>query len=86
MGVKSGVSDLILPYPKGQYIGLFVEMKYGYNKLQDSQIEFLKDMSNNGHYVATCYTADDAIEIIKEYLNEKLKFPNNSIIKNGKTK
>ena len=28
MGVKSGVSDLCLPYPKGIYCGLYIEMKY----------------------------------------------------------
>lgn len=81
MGVKSGVSDLYLPYPKGSYIGLFIEMKYGNNKLQDSQKEFLKDMSENGHYVITCYKAEDAIETIKDYLNQKLKYPNNTILK-----
>ena len=31
MGVKAGVSDLCLPYPKGSYCGLFVEMKFGNN-------------------------------------------------------
>lgn len=81
MGVKSGVSDLYLPYSKGSYIGLFIEMKYGNNKLQDSQKEFLKDMSENGHYVITCYKAEDAIETIKDYLNQKLKYPNNAILK-----
>ena len=29
MGVRSGVSDLCLPYPKGIYHGLYIEMKYG---------------------------------------------------------
>lgn len=28
MGVKSGVSDLCLPYPKGIYCGLYIEMKF----------------------------------------------------------
>lgn len=81
MGTKAGVSDLCLPYPNKTYIGLYIEMKYGKNKLQDSQIEFLKDMAENGHYVVTCYKADDAIETIKDYLNNKLKHPNNTILK-----
>lgn len=38
MGVKSGVSDLHLPYAKGVYIGLYIEMKYGTGRHQDSQI------------------------------------------------
>lgn len=68
MGVKSGVADLHLPYAKGVYIGLYIEMKYGTGRHQDSQIEFLHDMAKNGHYVATCYTAGDAITVLEEYL------------------
>ena len=45
MGVKAGVSDLCLPYPKGIYHGLFIEMKYGRNRQQDTQKEFLADMA-----------------------------------------
>lgn len=56
MGVKSGVSDLCLPYPKGIYCGLYIEMKYDKGRHQPSQKEFLTDMAAAGHYVATCYT------------------------------
>lgn len=67
MGVKAGVSDLCLPYPKGMYCGLYIEMKYGNNRLQDTQKEFLADMAEAGHFVATCYSAVEAIRIIEEY-------------------
>lgn len=40
MGVKSGVADLHLPYAKGVYIGLYIEMKYDKGRLQDSQVDF----------------------------------------------
>lgn len=69
MGVKAGVSDLCLPYPKGDYCGLYVEMKYGDGRYQPSQREFLKDMAAAGHFVATCYSAEEAIRIITKYLN-----------------
>lgn len=69
MGVKAGVSDLCLPYPKGIYCGLFIEMKYGNNRQQDTQKEFLADMAAAGHFVATCYSAEEAIAVITEYLN-----------------
>lgn len=36
---------LHLPYAKGVYIGLYIEMKYGTGRHQDSQIEFLHDMA-----------------------------------------
>lgn len=71
MGVKAGVSDLCLPYPKGIYCGLYIEMKYGNNRQQDTQKEFLADMAAAGHYVVTCYSAEEAISIITEYLGLK---------------
>ena len=33
------------------------------------QKEFLKDMAEAGHFVATCYSAEEAIEVIKKYLS-----------------
>lgn len=98
MGVKAGVSDLCLPYPKGSYCGLFVEMKFGNNRQQDTQKEFLADMAEAGHFVATCYSAEEAIKVIEEYLNlalcycpeedfnNKMSIPNNSILKDRKVK
>lgn len=68
MGVKAGVSDICLPYPRGKYCGLFVEMKFGKNKLTENQGEFLNEMAHAGHYVATCYDAEAAIEVIEKYL------------------
>lgn len=69
MGVKAGVSDLCLPYPKGIYCGLYIEMKYGDGRQQPSQKEFLKDMAEAGHFVATCYSAEEAISVITRYLS-----------------
>lgn len=96
MGVKAGVSDLCLPYPKGIYCGLYIEMKYGDNRQQTSQKEFLKDMAEAGHFVATCYSAEEAISVITEYLsladrkhmerNVRMCIQNNSILKDGKIK
>ena len=95
MGVKAGVSDLCLPYPKGSYCGLFVEMKFGNNRQQDTQKEFLADMAAAGHFVATCYSAEEAIKVIEEYLNLSdavhmernlnMSIPNNSILKEEKS-
>ena len=58
MGVKAGVSDLCLPYPKGSYCGLFVEMKFGNNRQQDTQKEFLALLLYaGGIYTVMCITA-----------------------------
>lgn len=88
MGVKAGVSDLCLPYPKGTYCGLYIEMKYGNNRQQGSQKEFLADMAAAGHFVATCYSAEEAVRVIEKYLKSdgEMGMPNNSILKGGKIK
>lgn len=85
MGVKAGVSDLCLPYPKGIYCGLYIEMKFGDNRQQASQKEFLKDMAEVGHFVATCYSAEEAIEIIKKYLSLKSWKMNDVMIVMGRS-
>ncbi len=69
MGVRSGISDLFLPCARGMYHGLYIEMKYGDGRLQQTQKEFLSDMTDAGYYVATCYTAEQAINVIKKYIN-----------------
>lgn len=91
MGVKAGVSDLCLPYPKGVYCGLYIEMKFGDNRQQETQKEFLADMAAAGHFVATCYSADEAVKVLEEYLvlsgsSQSMSIPNNSILKNGAIK
>ena len=95
-GGSRNKQDLCLPYPKGSYCGLFVEMKFGNNRQQDTQKEFLADMAAAGHFVATCYSAEEAIKVIEEYLNLSdavhmernlnMSIPNNSILKDGKIK
>lgn len=67
MGVKAGVSDLCIPYPKGIYTGLYIELKYGNNTASDKQREFLRDMAAVGHATAICYGAEAAIQFIRRY-------------------
>ncbi len=68
MGVKAGVSDLFLPYPKGCYHGMYIEMKFGNNRHTDKQKEFLADMAETGYFVVTCYSYEDAKKVLEEYV------------------
>lgn len=68
-GVKAGVPDLVLAVPKGIYHGLFIEMKWGKNRVQDSQKEWLKRLEQYGYYTKVCYGAEAAIEKLEKYLN-----------------
>lgn len=69
MGLTKGISDLHLPYPKGCYIGLYIEMKFGNNRPSKEQTEFLRDMEDVGNYACICYSAEAAITVIEKYLN-----------------
>lgn len=87
MGVKAGVSDLCLPFPRGAYIGLYIEMKYGSNKPTKEQIEFISMMQEVGHLVLVCYSSEAAIEVIQQYLefgkNEMLQLDKLTCRKKG---
>lgn len=68
-GLKPGVPDLFLPVHRGLHYGLFVEMKYGRNKLTDEQAGWLEALAGEGYKTAVCYSFEEAKEVIERYLN-----------------
>ncbi len=66
-GMLSGVPDLFLPVPKNGYHGLFIEMKYGSNKVTEDQEKFLQNAANVGYAISVCYSANEAIKRIEDY-------------------
>ena len=69
-GMLSGVPDLFLPVPKNGYHGLFIEMKYGSNKVTENQEKFLQNAVNVGYAVSVCYSAQEAIKRIEDYYKD----------------
>ena len=67
-GVKAGVPDLDLPVARGGYHGLRIEMKYGKNKPTDSQEEWMRALTKQGHKCLVCYSAESAWREIITYL------------------
>lgn len=68
-GVKAGIWDIFLPLPRGEYHGLFIEMKYKMNKLTPSQKEFGQYIEEAGYKAEVAYSWEQAKNIIEEYLN-----------------
>ena len=68
-GMKSGIPDICLPYPKPPYAGLWLEFKHGKNKSTPSQLIWQAKLRAAGHRVEVVYTVDEAIRVTKEYLN-----------------
>lgn len=67
-GVRAGVPDLFLPVPKGNYNGLFIELKYGKNKATENQKEWIYKLNNQGYLAVICNGFDEAKNIIEKYL------------------
>lgn len=67
-GVKAGVNDLVLPIAAGGYGGLYVELKVGKNTLTDSQREFHQRLTEGGQCVGTCWTFEQAMQVISCYM------------------
>jgi len=67
-GLKKGVPDLFLPVARRDYHGLFIEMKFGANKTTPDQDRWGQRLAEQGYCFAVCYTANEAVMIIKEYL------------------
>ena len=75
-GVRSGVPDVCVPIPSGMYPGLYIEFKVRPNVLSDTQKAFIKTLLNLGFLVVVAWSADEAIQIVTEYLAEPSKMIN----------
>jgi hypothetical protein len=74
MGVKAGVSDLMLALPLHGYAGLWIEFKAPFTSSKDKnypskeQKEWLARMKQAGYATAVCYGWYEAQEVIEKYL------------------
>lgn len=68
-GVKPGVPDIFLPEPRGQYHGLYIEMKRAEKgKTSADQDRWLHHLASRGFMTAVCYSCDSATHIIEQYM------------------
>lgn len=67
-GLKPGVWDIFVPIPARGFHGMFVEMKFGSNKLTSEQEEFGEYISKSGYFRHVAYDWQDAYKAICNYL------------------
>ena len=69
-GVKAGVPDLFIPVPKGEFAGLFVEMKDIKGRPpRKSQMEWLELLNSQGYAAYWAKGAEQAIKLIRQYVS-----------------
>jgi hypothetical protein len=79
MGLKRGVSDLFLAYPRENYSGFWIELKRPKTKehaagvLNAYQKDFLMAMEEAGYKTGVFYSWTDAAKAIAEYCGVKCK-------------
>jgi len=67
-GVKAGVPDIHLPVARGEYHGLYIELKAGRNVPTEKQLRWLIFLRQQGYFTAVCYGWQAAAELIEKYL------------------
>ena len=69
LGLQAGFPDLALFVPRNGKAALFIEMKVGRNKCTENQKKWIRKLLEQGYEVKVCYSCEEAIQIIKKYLN-----------------
>lgn len=70
-GMKKGVPDLLLLVPSNGWHGLAVEMKRKRGEVSPEQATWLDRLSKHGYLATACWSAEEAIQTICEYLGVK---------------
>lgn len=68
MGVKQGVPDVFIAFPRHGKSGLFIEFKHGVNKLTSNQSTMIKHLTAEGYQCEVCYSEAEAWTKLQEYL------------------
>lgn len=70
-GLRKGASDLFLSVKRGGYAGLWIEMKQPDGHLTPEQKDFQSDVTAQGYAAFTCYSFEQATNLISDYLNNR---------------
>ncbi len=70
LGVKQGVSDLLLLYPSRGYSGMVLELKAPGGRPTESQAAFLEQIGAVGYFTGCFDDPNEAFKMLKWYLNE----------------
>jgi hypothetical protein len=68
-GVKKGVPDLFFPCQRGRFGGMFIEMKTPKGRVRPAQLQWIRDLEDQGYFACVCYGWEEARDRLLWYLN-----------------
>jgi len=83
MGKSKGVPDICIPIPNKYYHGLYIELKrarkrlkngkttVSHTKVSQEQEKWIQKLKEQGYYALVCYGAEEAIEVIEKYMENR---------------
>ncbi|MBO5449790.1 MAG: VRR-NUC domain-containing protein [Ruminococcus sp.] len=73
-GVKPGVPDICLPYPVGEFHGLYIEMKReSGGRLSDRQKIWIAYLQSQNYAACVCNGFEEARDVLLAYLSGRFK-------------
>ena len=84
MGLKSGMPDLCLPVPRGEYSSLYIEMKKIGGKPTAEQLDRLELLEQYGNAVAICEGAEQAEKVLTAYCSRDSDTLNTLLLKSAR--
>lgn len=75
-GVRPGVPDLFWPVARGQYHGLWIELKSSTGRVSAAQKAWIDQLQANGYRVEVCRTFEEAIRVVSEYFSIDTRWHN----------
>lgn len=67
-GCRAGILDINVPIPKGDYCGLWIELKTIKGKVSVEQKKIIEILHRLGHCIRIAYSGEEAINILKWYM------------------
>lgn len=72
LGLRKGFPDLFIPAARNGFHGLFLELKKDTSsRPTKDQLSWIRKLNAAGYHATVCYGADEAIQKITNYLEEK---------------
>lgn len=68
-GIKPGIPDLCLPAARGEYHGLYIEMKTENGRLTDEQKWCGEQLLEQGYFWEVCHGWESAVRVLEWYLS-----------------